>query len=60
MIKFITYALQLVIILILLKVCFNLVVMVMVGFIKAIPTLVLAVLALVLLDKIFDNEEEEE
>lgn len=59
MMKFIGFALELVIILILLKICFNLAIVAVIGFIKALPALALAMLALLLLGKLIDDEEEE-
>lgn len=52
----ICFALQLVIILVLLKVSFSLVIVVVMGFIKALPALALAMLALLILDKFMDEE----
>lgn len=60
MITIIRYALELIIILMLLKVSFSLVVVVVFGFVRAIPSLVLTVLALLILDKFIDDNEEEE
>ena len=50
MVKFIGIALQLVIILILLKICFDLTIVAVIGFVKALPALALTMLALLLLD----------
>lgn len=58
MVKFIGIALQLVIILILLKICFDLTIVAVIGFVKALPALALTMLALLLLDKLIDDEEE--
>mgnify|MGYP007043729425 CR=1 FL=1 len=60
MVKFINLALQLVIILILLKICFDLSIVAVMGLIKALPALVLTTLALLLLGKLIDDDEEEE
>lgn len=59
MVKFIGIALQLVIILILLKICFDLTIVAVIGFVKALPALALTMLALLLLGKLIDEEEEE-
>ena len=58
MVKFIGIALQLVIILILLKICFDLSIVAVMGLIKALPALALTMLALLLLGKLIDDEEE--
>lgn len=58
MVKFIGIALQLVIILILLKICFDLTIVAVIGFVKALPALALTMLALLLLGKLIDDEEE--
>ena len=58
MVKFIGIALQLVIILILLKICFDLTIVAVTGFVKALPALALTMLALLLLGKLIDDEEE--
>ena len=58
MVKFIGIALQLVIILILLKICFDLTIVAVIGFVKALPALALTMLALLLLGKLIDDEEQ--
>ena len=58
MVKFIGIALQLVIILILLKICFDLTIVAVIGFVKALPALALTMLALLLLGKLIDDEDE--
>ena len=58
MVKFIGIALQLVIILILLKICFDLTIVAVIGFVKALPALAPTMLPLLLLGKLIDDEEE--
>lgn len=60
MTRIIRCALELIIILMLLRVSLDLVIVVVIGFVKAIPSLVLTVLALLILDKFIDDNEEEE